>query len=99
LVARKFDTLDALYTLIMELAITTSIFFIATLYFWYLKGWSMDAKTVSDSISRTVTSFFPFFSLPENYGFLDVVLRATMIPMAGLLFITLRRKLERRFRH
>ena len=81
------------------LAITISIFFIATLYFWYLKGWSMDAETISDSISRTVTSFFPFFSLPENYGFLDVVLRATMIPMAGLLFITLRRKLERRFRH
>lgn len=60
----------------------------------------MDAKSVSDSIiSRTVTAFFPFFSLPENYGFLDVVLRVTVIPMAGLLFITLRRKLERRFRH
>lgn len=59
----------------------------------------MDAKTVSDSISRTMTAFFPFFSLPENYGFLDVVLRVTVIPMAGLLFITLRRKLERRFRH
>jgi hypothetical protein len=59
----------------------------------------MDAKTVSDSISRTVTAFFPFFSLPENYGFLDVVLRVTVIPMADLLFITLRRKLERRFRH
>lgn len=59
----------------------------------------MDAKTVSDSISRTVTAFFPFFSLPENYGLLDVVLRVTVIPMAGLLFITLRRKLERRFRH
>ena len=45
----------------------------------------MDARTVSDSISRTVTSFFPFFSLPENYGFLDVVLRVTLIPMAGFV--------------
>ena len=76
------------------LMITISVFSIATLYFWYLEKWS-----ISDSISRTLTAFFPFFSLPENYGFLDAVLRATMIPMAGLLFITLRRKLERRFRH
>jgi hypothetical protein len=81
------------------LAITISVFFIATLYFWYLKGWSTDTETISDSISRTLTALFPFFSLPEDYGLLDVVLRATMIPLAGLLFITLRRKLERRFRH
>jgi hypothetical protein len=83
----------------IPLAITISVFFIATFYFWYLGRWSMDAKTISDSISRAVTAFFPFFSLPEKYGLEDVVLRATMIPLAGLLFISLRRKLERRFRH
>jgi hypothetical protein len=50
---------------------------------------------MSDSISRTPMAFIPFFSLLEKYEFPDVILRVTMILMAGLLFITLRRKLER----
>jgi uncharacterized protein YjbI with pentapeptide repeats len=92
------------------LIITTSIFALATLYFWSRKVWTMDTSAqnttssdtidpVSDSISRTLTAFFPFFNLPNDSGLLEMILRATMIPLAGLLFITLRRKLERRFRH
>jgi hypothetical protein len=101
----RFFTFSSLYFIVSDygestrrpLAITISVFFIATLYFWYTKGWTMN--TISESISRTATAFFPFFSLPEGYELLDVILRASMIPMAGLLFIALRRKLERKFRH
>lgn len=60
----------ALYYLISDygestrkpLAITVSVFSIATLYFWYLKGWSMDVETVSDSIRRTLRAFILFLT-------------------------------------
>jgi|SRR5215217_410290 len=81
------------------LIITASTFVTGTLYFWYLKGFSMDAASLSDSIRRTLQSFFPFFSLPENPGLAEMILKATALPLAGLFVITLRRKLERRFRH
>jgi hypothetical protein len=58
-----------------------------------------NSTAVSESITRTTEAIFPFFPLPENSGWLETALRVTMAPMIGLLFITLRRKLERRFRH
>ena len=80
--------------------IISSIFVTATVYFWYfLEGGSIDIGSVSDSISRTLTAFFPFLDLPDNSGLLEIFLKATALAFTGLFVLTLRRKLERRFRH
>jgi uncharacterized protein YjbI with pentapeptide repeats len=81
------------------LAITVFTFALGTLYFWYLKGLSMDTASVSESIKRTLEAFFPFFNLPEDSGLAEMILKVTALALAGLFLITLRRKLERRFRH
>jgi hypothetical protein len=81
--------------------IIASIFVAATVYFWYtLERGSRDIVTgVSDSITRTLTTFFPFLDLPPNYGLLEIFLKAIALAFTGLFIVTLRRKLERRFRH
>jgi uncharacterized protein YjbI with pentapeptide repeats len=82
------------------LIIIASIFIAATVYFWYfLEGGSIDIASVSDSIARTLTAFFPFLDLPPNSGLLEIFLKATALAFTGLFIVTLRRKLERRFRH
>ena len=48
---------------------------------------------------RSVTSFFPFYSLDENTNAVDLIFKIVLLPTSGLIFISLRRKLERRFRH
>jgi hypothetical protein len=80
--------------------IVTSIFVASTVFFLYFfEGWSIDITSVSDSISRTLTAFFPFLDLPANSGLLEIFLKAIALAFTGLFIVTLRRKLERRFRH
>ncbi|MFL6490098.1 MAG: hypothetical protein ACJ70M_01195 [Nitrososphaera sp.] len=82
----------------IPLAIIVSTFIVATgIFFGFEQNRSWE--TFTDSLSRTLEAFFPFFNLQADRGLGDMTLRATMLPMVGLLFITLRRKLERRFRH
>jgi hypothetical protein len=71
-------------------------FISATIFFSYENGWSMENF---DPVRKTLASFFPFFSLTDDPSLPEMILKATILPMVGLLFITLRRKLERRFRH
>lgn len=56
-------------------------------------------REILEAFSKTIVAFFPAFSLPAQPSFPEVALRAIMLPLTGLTFITLRRKLERRFRH
>ena len=53
----------------------------------------------SNAIFRSVTSFFPFYSIDKNTDFLDIMLRIILLPVSGAFFIALKRKLERKFRH
>jgi uncharacterized protein YjbI with pentapeptide repeats len=78
------------------LIIIISAFIFATIFFSYERGWSMENF---DPVRKTLAAFFPFFSLNNDPSLPEMILKATMLPMVGLLFITLRRKLERRFRH
>ena len=52
-----------------------------------------------NAIFRSVTSFFPFYSIDKNTDFLDITLRIILLPLSGTFFIALKRKLERKFRH
>lgn len=71
------------------LAITTSVFSLQY-YTVVSQWWSTDPTIVSDSIGRTLMVFFTFFfNSPNDPGLLEMILRATMLPYAGLLFITL----------
>jgi hypothetical protein len=78
------------------LIIIICAFIFATIFFSYQNGWSMENF---DPVRKALASFFPFFSLNNDPSLPEMILKATMLPMVGLLFITLRRKLERRFRH
>jgi hypothetical protein len=83
---------------ILPLAIITGTFILATtiFFFFFQTPWG---DPYLNSISRSLEAFLPFFNLEDDRGLGDMILRATMLPMVGLLFISLRRKLERRFRH
>jgi uncharacterized protein YjbI with pentapeptide repeats len=93
----------------IPLVIAIGAFAVGTLGFLHLQASSMDktvydiittnGTAVFDSMRKTTEAFFPLFPLPENSGWLGTTLKVTMVPIVGLLFITLRRKLERRFRH
>lgn len=49
---------------------------------------------------RTISGFFPFYTLYNgNLVTSDIVLRLLMLPISGMFFISLKRKLERKFRH
>lgn len=52
-----------------------------------------------DAIFRTITSFFPFYSIGKDVNYLDIILRLILLPLSGSFFIALKRKLERKFRH
>jgi uncharacterized protein YjbI with pentapeptide repeats len=78
------------------LIIIICTFVLATIFFTYENGWSIENFY---PVRKTLASFFPFFSLNDDPSLPEMILKATMLPMVGLLFITLRRKLERRFRH
>lgn len=55
-------------------------------------------QTLENATKRGLTSFFPLYQL-ENTELIDYLLRLAMFPTLGALFIALKRKLERRFRH
>lgn len=83
---------------ILPLGIIIGTFILATavFFFFFQKEWG---DPYLNSVSRSLEAFFPFFNLQDDRGLGDMILRATMLPMVGILFISLRRKLERRFRH
>jgi hypothetical protein len=93
-----FSSTIGLLLLLLLLVVPPQIIIVATGFFFGFEQ-NRSWETFTDSISRTLEAFFPFFNLQEDRGLGDMILRATMLPMVGLLFITLRRKLERRFRH
>jgi len=50
------------------------------------------------AVIRSISSLFPFFEL-QNNQLIDYTLRIILLPILATMFIGLRRKLERRFRH
>ncbi|WP_428324914.1 pentapeptide repeat-containing protein [Nitrosopumilus sp.] len=56
-------------------------------------------KIFYDALFRSITSFFPFYSLDKDTNYLDILLRIILLPISGAFFISLKRKLERKFRH
>lgn len=54
---------------------------------------------LSDSVFRSISNFFPFYSLSNQNSNLDTILKIILLPISGTFFIALKRKLERKFRH
>ena len=76
-----------------------------TFYFWLneitnleSEEWNKILPSLESSFTRTLSVVSPFFNLQEN-TIIDYILRILLIPILGMMFISLRRKLERRFRH
>jgi uncharacterized protein YjbI with pentapeptide repeats len=115
LIRRNLLSAAAIYKLVSEygesylrpLTITFIGFVIGTIYFASneftssnpLVDGNSTTITLLNAMSRTIKTFFPFFSLHEQAGVVDLLLRLSLLPIAGAIFITLRRRLERRFRH
>ncbi len=52
------------------------------------------------ALQRAFSGFFPFYSSnPEDLELSDILLRVILLPISGSFFISLKRKLERKFRH
>ena len=56
-------------------------------------------ETIWDSLVRSSGAFTPSFDFPDNSTPIDYALKIIFFPIAATLFIAIRRKLERRFRH
>lgn len=79
----------------------------STIYFWH-ENIVLNYVSSSDFIfvltmftdagKRSLSALFPFFEL-EKTELVDYFVRLTLLPILGTIFIALRRKLERRFRH
>ncbi len=52
-----------------------------------------------NAVIRSLTSFFPFYGFDNQAGLVDLLFKMALLPVSGSMFIGLRRKLERRFRH
>lgn len=53
-----------------------------------------------ETFNRTISGFFPFYTLHNgDLVTSDIVLRLLMLPISGMFLISLKRKLERKFRH
>ncbi len=84
---------------------TVVLITLSIMYFWYESlsnptnmNYQSLIPTLEDSIKRSLSAFFPIFQLEKNeLG--DYLLRLAMFPILGTMFIALKRKLERRFRH
>ena len=56
-------------------------------------------RSIEAAIIRSVNSFIPFFNFPDDAKLIDYILGMILLPIGATLFIAMRRKLERRFRH
>lgn len=82
--------------------ITASAIFVATVFFLYF-GYE---DTPIGALERSAKAFSPTFDLPETTSdtskaltAVDYLLKVIFLPIAATIFIALRRRLERRFRH
>lgn len=50
-------------------------------------------------IMRSISAFFPLFGFDSSHAISDLLLRLALLPITAALFIALRRKLERKYRH
>ena len=83
-----------------------SLISVSTVYFLYLNllspeiqlTWDSAYYLFSSSLKRSLSAMSPFFEL-QNNGLSDYTLRILLLPVLGILFISLRRNLERKFRH
>ncbi len=83
------------------------ILLLSTLYF-LAKG-HLDLNTFSSSLHsqedikiavvRSLSAFFPFYTFSKYNTIADFLLRIILLPISGSFFITLKRKLERKFRY
>lgn len=88
------------------LAWTSLIVVAFTAYFWYLnipnlqslQNQAVILSALNDAGKRSLSTIFPFFEL-QNHELVDYALRLILLPILGTMFIALRRKLERKFRH
>ena len=51
------------------------------------------------ALTRTINASLPYFGMPENANITDYILKLSILPLLGTLFIALKRKLERKTRH
>ena len=56
-------------------------------------------EIVKDAGIRSLSSFFPFYTFNKYNTIADFLLRIILLPVSGSFFITLKRKLERKFRY
>ena len=79
----------------------------STFYFWssgfnvinlvFQSGFGSEA--MNNAIIRSISAFFPFYVFSSHNALSDLLLRIALLPLLGALFISLRRKLERKYRH
>jgi len=60
--------------------------------------WNL-VNTWKTAFIRSLSAFFPFYTFGQFENLSDFVLRLILLPISGSFFISLKRKLERRFRH
>lgn len=84
---------------ILIINVGIGVFWIEELCTYYDHPDEYEGRPIEKAAVRSVTSFFPFYSLDENTGSVDLIFKIILLPVSALIFISLRRKLERRFRH
>jgi len=88
------------------LVLSALILFEATMYFWHNdvvmndipNNFELGFSSFQIALQRSLSTIFPFFEL-NNTDLEDYGLRIILLPILATIFIGLRRKLERRFRH
>lgn len=60
---------------------------------------SYEYDLLKESTIRSLSAFFPFYTFNKYNAISDFILRIILLPISGSFFITLKRKLERKFRH
>lgn len=81
------------------ISVGSGVFWSEELAFYHEEPDQYEGRPIEKAVVRSVTSFFPFYSLDENTGIDDLIFKIVLLPTSALIFISLRRKLERRFRH
>ena len=86
-----------------------SIITSSTLYFWFgdsstfsnSNNFEPSLDSLYNSFLRSLSGFFPFYDFDKKIqkSLVDFILRIMLLPIVGTLFVALKRKFERRFRH
>ncbi len=80
----------------------------STIYFWCGNNFIFDDTKIElswnsfvNSLLRSLNGFFPFYDFNKEIqkSEIDFILRITLLPIMGSLFVALKRRLERKFRH